>query len=195
METEERSASFFDFEKIKTETEKQFVNEMILKADKQPEFRNYLGYTWADRGIRLEQAEKYIRSALKDDPHNYAYLDSLAWVLYRKKSFSEAKKIILEAIGRSPDKSSRGVLLDHAGDIFSALGEEEKAREYWQKAVQTDDPELDPDVILKKISPQPSEEEPESQERIPGPDETTEVTSNQNPESAADGPKNSPAAH
>lgn len=152
-----------------TETERQFVNEMVLKAEGHPELQNYLGYTWADRGIKLDQAEKYIRSALKADPENYAYLDSLAWVLYRKKALPEAKKIILEAIKKCQDRFSVGVLLDHAGDIFAALGEKDKACEYWQKAVQTGDPELEPDTILKKINTlcppaEPEQDEPEQDE-------------------------------
>ncbi len=105
------------------------------------EANNFLGYYLADENISLERAESLIRIAVAGSPDNPAYLDSLAWVLYRRGRYSQAAAQILTAIdliGNAPDS----VILDHAGDIFNALGDTAKARHYWQRAV-----ELGPDDI------------------------------------------------
>ena len=140
------------------EIENQFRKEMILKINQFPEFQNYIGYTWAEQGINLDLAEKYLSMALKQDPRNYAYLDSMAWVLYKKKNYSKAKEFILLALRYCKTVNVRGVLLDHAGDIFAALGDRKQALRCWQQAVQTEDPELDVKQVLKKL-PRPFEYE------------------------------------
>jgi tetratricopeptide (TPR) repeat protein len=54
------------------------------------EARNYLAYTWAVEGVRLEEARRHVGAALAEDPVNAAYLDTLAWVLYRMGAYEEA---------------------------------------------------------------------------------------------------------
>ena len=164
------------------EIEKQFRNEMILKSAKNPDFQNFIGYTWAEQGINLDQAEKYIASALKQFPSNSAYLDSMAWVLYRKKDYRRAREYIMKALSLCKEADARGVLLDHAGDIFSALGMKRMALKYWQMAVQTESGELDIDSVMKKL-PHP--------EILP--DKKNQVRQVQNPAGAADDRKTAPA--
>lgn len=67
--------------------------------------------------------------------------------------------------------------MDHAGDIFHALGEEETAKTFWQKAAQSKDPELDLKEVMKKL-PKPVIHE--------------EAQQAQTPESKADDPKTAP---
>ena len=156
------------------ETETQFRGEMLHKIDQSPDFQNYIAYTWIEQGINLDQAEKYLEKALKSVPDNYAYLDSMAWLYFKKKDYRKAKKFILEAL----EISEEGVLLDHAGDIFAALGEREKALAYWQRAAWSNDPELDIKAVLKKL-PRPY---------------AHKVKPAQNPKSKANDQKNAPAA-
>ena len=59
---------------------------------------NYLGYMLADRGIRLAEAETLIARALKSEPENGAYLDSMGWVYYRQGRFSKAMEYIDRAV-------------------------------------------------------------------------------------------------
>ena len=160
-----------------SEIERQFRNEMLLKSDKNADFQNYIGYTWAEQGINLDQAEKYITAALKHAPEDPAYLDSMAWVLYQKKAYRRAKGFILKALQLCKDRNARGVLLDHAGDILHALGEKRGAMKFWQQAVQTGSNELSVDSVLKKL-PRPTAADP--------------VRKVQNPESKAGDRKNAP---
>jgi Tfp pilus assembly protein PilF len=65
----------------------------------------------ADRNIRLYEADKMIRKAVQLEPQNGAYLDSLGWVLYKKKEYKEAKKYLEEA---TQSKEGQHIeILDH----------------------------------------------------------------------------------
>jgi len=94
---------------------------------------NYLGYMWADRGEKLDEAKEMIQKALKAEPKNGAYLDSLAWVLFRQNQPKAALDLLLQAVDlmEEPDPT----LFDHLGDVYSALGEKEKALESWRKSI------------------------------------------------------------
>ncbi len=110
---------------------------------------NDLGYFWADRGIHLQEAEKYIRRALEldrdrlkspfTDPEekqedNAAYVDSLGWVLFRQGRHEEACKELKRAI--SLPGGDDPVMWDHLGDVYLQMKRPEEARRAWEKARQ-----------------------------------------------------------
>ena len=68
-----------------------------------------------------------------EDKDNAAYLDSLAWVLFKKKNFAEAKKYLLEAV--KSDEGKHVEIFDHLADVHVALGEKKEAVEVWKKAL------------------------------------------------------------
>ena len=107
---------------------------------------NYLGYMWADRGVNLAQARQMIEKAVKQEPKNAAFLDSLAWVLFKLEKPKEGLPYILKALENSEEPDA--TLYDHLGDIYSAMHEPEKAREAWEKAMRIEPSEQ----IKKKIA-------------------------------------------
>ena len=113
------------------------------------EIYNSLGYIFADHGYRLNDALGYLLKAVELDPKNGAIADSYAWVLFKLKRYEEAKKEILHAIELLGDDVD-ATILDHAGDIFSALGDKAVARDYWKKAL-TLDGDVDYDAIERKL--------------------------------------------
>jgi tetratricopeptide (TPR) repeat protein len=94
---------------------------------------NYLGYMWVDHGQHLDLARDYIRQAVKQEPQNGAYLDSLGWYFYKVADYSQAIAQLLKAIAalQSPDP----VVYEHLGDVYLASGESTKALEAWEKAL------------------------------------------------------------
>ncbi len=96
---------------------------------------NYLGYMYADKGIKLDTAQIMIEKALKVDPKNGAYLDSYAWVLYKLGRYDEALIQMQKAMESNPKDA---VIFEHEGDIYSAMNNIEKAKESWGKALQLD---------------------------------------------------------
>lgn len=124
------------------EAEKYFRKCLELKPE-YPEALNYLGYMWADRGTNLTEAKELIEKAIKFEPKNAAYLDSMAWVLYKLDNPEAALSWQLQALQytEEPDPT----LYDHLGDIYAALKQRDKAREAWQKAIS-----LEPNQQIQK---------------------------------------------
>jgi len=110
--------------------------EIIARAPDHGQALNYLGYTLADRGERLEYAQKLIERAVTISPDNPAYLDSYGWVLYRLGSYDKALAPLKKAVALDKDP----VIFDHLGDVYRAVGDLKQARNWWEKAL-----EMDPD--------------------------------------------------
>jgi Tfp pilus assembly protein PilF len=120
---------------------------VIQKDPKNALALNYLGYMYADKGIKLREGKELIERALAVDPENDAYLDSYAWVLYKLGKYDDALTQMKKAIGPNTDDP---LIYDHQGDIYSALKQDSLARESWEKAL-----ELNPDdqTIRAKLNP------------------------------------------
>ena len=94
---------------------------------------NDFGYTLADRGKDLDEAERMIRIAVGEQPHQPAYQDSLGWVLYRKGDVAQARTWLERAAGLEGGQDP--VIYDHLGDIQWCLGDKDPAAGAWQKAL------------------------------------------------------------
>ena len=114
------------------EGEKYLLKSLKLSPDS-PEALNYLGYMYAERGTNLTQARAMLEQALKQEPDNTAYLDSLGWVCFQQGKLRDALKYIQRAIDL--DKEPDATLFDHLGDVQAALKEFDKARASWRKAL------------------------------------------------------------
>ena len=66
---------------------------------------NYLGYMWAEQGTKLDKARELIEKAVKAEPKNAAFLDSMAWVLFKLNQPGEALPYALKAaeLSEQPD--------------------------------------------------------------------------------------------
>ena len=106
--------------------------ELLKHAPNFAQALNYLGYTLADRNMRLEYAKGLIAKALELEPGNTAYLDSYGWVLFRLGNFEEGLKYLLQAAELQSDPT----VLEHVGDTYKAMNDPLKAKEWWQKALK-----------------------------------------------------------
>ncbi len=110
--------------------------ELLLSVDStNSQALNYLGYMFADKNVRLDEALRMIQKALAVDTANGAYLDSYAWVLYRLQRYPEALVQINKSLGVIKDDPT---VLEHLGDIQMALGNTSEARTAWQDALKID---------------------------------------------------------
>lgn len=94
---------------------------------------NYLGYTWAEKNIYLEESRQLLERAAQLAPEDGFVTDSLGWVLYRLKDYKESLTRMKKAVRLEPTDPT---IHEHLGDVFSALGEKEKALEIWKKALE-----------------------------------------------------------
>jgi len=92
---------------------------------------NYLGYSYADRNINLDDAEKYILLAIGIEPENPAFIDSLGWLYFRKGEFDKA----VEKLSFAAAKINDPVILEHLGDAYLKSGDQAGAWDAYSKAV------------------------------------------------------------
>jgi tetratricopeptide (TPR) repeat protein len=101
------------------------LSDLIVESPKHAQALNYLGYSWADRGEKLDQAEALIRRALALDPGNRYYLDSLGWTLYKEGRQKEAFEPLSRAAQGMADSSDsdEAVVFDHLAAVEKDLGQ------------------------------------------------------------------------
>ncbi|HEV3482436.1 MAG TPA: tetratricopeptide repeat protein [Candidatus Acidoferrales bacterium] len=133
--------SIYERQKRFDQAEQQFRKVLEVNPDNAPVL-NYYGYMLADRGIRLDEAGSLIERALKQEPNNGAYLDSLGWAYYKQNKLPEAEENLRKAIDRQGNDPT---ILSHLGDVYLKLGQNEQAAETfelalaeWRKAVPAD---------------------------------------------------------
>ena len=108
------------------------LRRVLEQQPDDPAALNALGYTWADQGVRLEQARDMIRRALEQQPNDPAILDSMGWVLYRLGRPEDALPFLRRAYAQFPDPEVSA----HLGEVLWVLGEEDDARRVWATALE-----------------------------------------------------------
>lgn len=115
---------------------KAFDEVVKLDPDNFMALNNY-AYYLSLRGKDLDKAERLSNRVVQANPTNPTYLDTHAWVLFKRKDFSLAKFYIETALENGGDDNA--VLVEHYGDILYMLGEKDKALENWKKALDMGD--------------------------------------------------------
>ena len=127
------------------ESEAAFRKALSIRPD-DAQTLNYLGYMFADRGVKLDEALRMIEKAVALDPRNGAYLDSLGWVYFRLDDMGKARRYLVEAASRIPDDAS---IQEHLGDLEAKTGQKDQALMHWRKSLTLTPDE--PEKIEKKI--------------------------------------------
>lgn len=124
--------------------------QQVLAINKQhPQALNYIGYTWADNNVHLQQALDYIQSAVSLLPDKSYIHDSLGWVYFRLGQLSKAREELEYAISLSPDDP---YVYDHLGDVYKSLTLQNKALEAYRKALNLFDEKEKKEAMQNKIN-------------------------------------------
>lgn len=107
------------------------LRAILAQDHDHPEALNALGYTLAQRNIRLDEAFELIDKALKLSPNNPAFLDSMGWVLFRQGKPAEAEGFLRRAYAREPD----GEIAAHLVEVLMSLDRHEEARKLLAEAL------------------------------------------------------------
>jgi tetratricopeptide (TPR) repeat protein len=135
---EEKQAVFFVwgsiFEKQKRfdAAEDMFKKVLADDAHNAPVL-NYLGYMLADRGVRLQEALGYVKTAVELEPQNGAYLDSLGWAYYKLGDYAQAEDNLrhaLESMSKDP------TVQDHIAEVYAKTGRLKLAAAHWERAIE-----------------------------------------------------------
>ncbi len=130
----------------KKEASMEAMRTVISLDPKHANALNYLGYTYADLGLNLDEAERLIKEALKYKPNDGYITDSLGWVYYKKGEFDKALKYLKKAIEMVPDDP---IMLEHMGDAYLKLDDKPNALKFYQKSLKIKD--KDTEALKEKI--------------------------------------------
>jgi tetratricopeptide (TPR) repeat protein len=125
------------------------LRQIITEEPTNTNALNYLGYLLATRGEQLDEAIGLVQRALKQEPDNGAYLDSLGWAYFRRGNLDDAEKYLSAAAKQLPGNSE---IQDHLGDLYARRGRFADAIAAWTRALQGDGQDVDKSGIEKKIS-------------------------------------------
>jgi Flp pilus assembly protein TadD len=123
------------FEKLNrlADMERLLRRVIELKPDYQHAY-NALGYSFADRNVRLPEARTLIKKALELSPGEPSIIDSLGWVEYRLGNNDEAVRLLRDAYKGQPDAE----VAAHLGEVLWVSGKTDEARSVWREARKRD---------------------------------------------------------
>jgi tetratricopeptide (TPR) repeat protein len=146
----------------RTEEALRWMEKALVKQPDHAGALNYIGYSWAERGTNLDQAEAYITRALQSRPDDGYITDSLGWVYYmRARSLVEAGRrgdaqALLERSLRELERASEltggdPVISEHLGDVYVTLDQKERALEKYEEAMTLEPREDEQPKLREKL--------------------------------------------
>ncbi|MGV1751273.1 tetratricopeptide repeat protein [Agrobacterium sp. CG674] len=138
------------YERLKQwdKAEPNFKRALELNPE-QPQVLNYLGYSWVDKNMNLDQAIDMIRRAVELRPNDGYIVDSLGWAHFRLGAFDEAVEELERAIElRAGDPT----INDHLGDAYWRVGRKIEAVYQWNRALIGESEEVDKSKVKEKIA-------------------------------------------
>jgi Flp pilus assembly protein TadD len=120
------------------------LRKLIESQPDNPQAYNALGYSLADRGVRLQEADKLIQKASSLAPDDAFIMDSVGWVKYRLGDTTDALKLLRKAYDLQPNAEIGA----HLGEVLWKTGAQDQARDAWREARKL---EPDNDTLLKTL--------------------------------------------
>ena len=127
--------------------EDDFKRALTLYPD-QPLVLNYLGYSWIDQGVHLDEGFRMLRRAVALRPEDGYIVDSLGWAHFKLGEYDEAVKDLERAVSLKP---SDPTINDHLGDAYWRIGRKLEAQFQWNHARDLNPEPDDLKKILAKI--------------------------------------------
>lgn len=95
---------------------------------------NNYAYYLSEENRELAKAEQMSYRTVQAEPDNATFLDTYAWILFKRKKYAEAMQYINMAVDNDTAKSA--VIIEHAGDIHAVNGDTDGAVKFWQQALE-----------------------------------------------------------
>lgn len=129
------------------QAEADLVTAVELAPD-EPVLLNYLGYSWIDRGHKLDEGLRMVQQAVAARPNDGDIVDSLGWAYYRLGRYDEAVEVLERAV---EIKASSWEINDHLGDAYWHVGRRLEARYQWAHARELEPSDEARVLIERKI--------------------------------------------
>ena len=140
--------AIYERQKFFDKAEEQFKKVLAVNPKNAPVL-NYYGYMLGDLGIRLDEAEALVQEALKEDPFNGAYLDSLGWIYFKENKLGASESTLRKAVERERHDAT---IHSHLGDLFAKTGRSDLAAAEWEKSLVEWRRSLPADVETDKVA-------------------------------------------
>jgi len=140
--------AIYERQKLFDKAEEQFKKVLAVNPKNAPVL-NYYGYMLGDLGIRLDEAEALVQQALKEDPYNGAYLDSLGWIYFKQNKLSASETTLRKAVARERHDAT---IHSHLGDLYAKMGRSELAAAEWEKSLLEWHRSLPADMEADKVA-------------------------------------------
>jgi tetratricopeptide (TPR) repeat protein len=140
--------AIYERQKLFDKAEGQFKKVLAVNPKNAPVL-NYYGYMLGDLGIRLDEAETLVQQALKEDPYNGAYLDSLGWIYFKENKLSASETTLRKAVARERHDAT---IHSHLGDLYAKMGRSELAAAEWEKSLVEWHRSLPADLEADKVA-------------------------------------------
>ena len=140
--------AIYERQKFFDKAEEQFKKVLAVNPKNAPVL-NYYGYMLGDLGIRLDEAETLVQQALKEDPYNGAYLDSLGWIYFKENKLSASESTLRKAVERERHDAT---IHSHLGDLYAKLGRGDLAAAEWEKSLMEWRRSLPADIETDKVA-------------------------------------------
>jgi tetratricopeptide (TPR) repeat protein len=124
------------------------MRQAIALSPDQAQVLNYLGYSFVDRGINLDEALPMIERAVALEPESGYIIDSLAWAYFRLGRYADAVAPMEKASLLEPVDP---IVTDHLGDVYWAVGRQREARFQWHRALSFEPEEKEATRIRRKL--------------------------------------------
>ncbi len=124
------------YDKLKMWEKSDSLYESYLEKDSDNALLlNNYSYSLTERDVQLDKALNMAKKALKIDPKNGAYLDTMGWIYFKLGKYDKARQYIQQALDSREESAE---VIEHMGDVYFKLNQLDKARQYWEKALEKD---------------------------------------------------------
>jgi tetratricopeptide (TPR) repeat protein len=128
--------------------EETFLHALELSPN-QPDILNYLGYSWVDMNMNLDEGLEMIQKAVEMRPRDGYITDSLGWAYYRLGDFEKA----VESLERATDLRPRDATInDHLGDAYWRVGRKLEAIYQWSQVLGMEGEDIDKKRVIEKMN-------------------------------------------
>ncbi len=134
------------FERLKMWPKAELDMKKALElSPEQPHVLNYLGYSWIDQGMHLDEGMKMLQRATELRPDDGAITDSVGWAFYRLGQYDKAVEWLERATEQKGDDAT---ITEHLGDAYWHVGRRREARFQWERALNQK-PEKDRITVIR----------------------------------------------
>lgn len=124
------------------------MEKVLVINPEDPLALNYIGYSWAERGVRLPEALEYIKKAVEQRPDDGFIQDSLGWVYFKMGDLQQAVEALERAIALEPEDPT---IHEHLGDVYLSFQKPQLALEAYKKSLELSTKDEDKARVSTKI--------------------------------------------